>query len=333
MNKNNILEVRGLKAGFKTAQGEVRAVRGVDFELKKGEVLGVVGESGSGKSVLMKAIMGILPDNAKVSADAIVFEDRDILSLDGEDYRKLRGRGMTMIFQDPMTALNPLIRIGKQLEEVIVRHHKLGKKEARAKALEMLTKVGISVPEERMKQYPHELSGGMRQRVLIAMALSCGAKLLIADEPTTALDVTIQAQILELLKELQKEYETSVILITHDMGVVASMCSRIMIMYGGEVMESGSSEEIFYDARHPYTKALLKAIPSLDLEEGERLVSIPGLPPSLLNPSEGCPFAPRCERKMDSCLNSRPQRMDHSESHYSYCFLNQIEGGGEEDHE
>lgn len=327
MDKQKILEVRGLRASFSTAHGEVQAIRGVDFEVYRGEVLGIVGESGSGKSVLMKAIMGILPENARVSADLIAFEGRDVLRLNQEEYRKLRGRGMTMIFQDPMTALNPLVRIGRQLEEVIIRHHKIGRKEAGERAVEMLSKVGISAPEERMKQYPHELSGGMRQRVLIAMALSCGAKLLIADEPTTALDVTIQAQILELLSQLQEEYQTSVILITHDMGVVASMCSRLMIMYGGQVMESGSAEEIFYQAKHPYTKALLKAIPSLDLKEGERLVSIPGLPPSLLSPSVGCPFAPRCDECMDRCRHSQAPKCTHSNHHYSYCFLNQMKEG------
>lgn len=326
---NNILEVNNLRTVFKSRGEEVQAVRGVSFQVGKGEIVGLVGESGSGKSVTMKAILGILPENAEVFGDSIKLNGTNLLELSEEEYRKLRGKEMTMIFQDPMTALNPLVKVGKQLEEVILRHSKCSKVEAKKKAIEMLAKVGIPTPEQRVKQYPHEFSGGMRQRVLIAMALACEPKLLIADEPTTALDVTIQAQILELLKELEGEYNTSIVLITHDMGVVASVCSKISIMYGGLIMETGTSEEIFYNPKHPYTKALLRAIPSLDLKEGERLQSIDGLPPSLINPPKGCPFAERCECVMEKCKNEMPQYYQFSETHQAMCFLNEQEQGGE----
>lgn len=326
---NNILEVNNLRTVFKSRGEEVQAVRGVSFQVGKGEIVGLVGESGSGKSVTMKAILGILPENAEVFGDSIKLNGTNLLELSEEEYRKLRGKEMTMIFQDPMTALNPLVKVGKQLEEVILRHSKCSKVEAKKKAIEMLAKVGIPTPEQRVKQYPHEFSGGMRQRVLIAMALACEPKLLIADEPTTALDVTIQAQILELLKELEGEYNTSIVLITHDMGVVASVCSKISIMYGGLIMETGTSEEIFYNPKHPYTKALLRAIPSLDLKEGERLQSIDGLPPSLINPPKGCPFVERCECVMEKCKNEMPQYYQFSETHQAMCFLNEQEQGGE----
>lgn len=322
MNREVILQAENLRVDFHNSQGRTQAVRGVDFHIYKGETLGIVGESGSGKSVMMKSILGILPETAKVSADALHFEGEELSSLSSREYRKLRGQGMTMIFQDPMTALNPLMRIGEQIREVIRRHQDCSARESRERAAAMLAKVGISAPEKRMRQYPHELSGGMRQRVLIAMALSCGARLLVADEPTTALDVTIQAQILDLLADLQREYDTSIALITHDMGVVASMCSRILIMYGGLIMERGTTEEIFYSPRHPYTKALLQAIPTLDLEKGERLRSIPGTPPSLRRPPEGCPFAERCDFVMKKCRESVPKQERHSDTHLSACFMN-----------
>ncbi len=322
MSDKKILEVENLRAVFKSRGQEVHAVRGVSLSVEEGEILGLVGESGSGKSVTMKAVLGILPENAEVFSDTLKLNGTELLGLKEDEYRKLRGKDMTMIFQDPMTALNPLVKIGKQLEEVIVRHSRCSKAEAREKAVEMLRKVGIPMPEQRLKQYPHEFSGGMRQRVLIAMALACEPKLLIADEPTTALDVTIQAQILDLLKELEKEYRTSIVLITHDMGVVATVCSKVAIMYGGLIMECGTSEEIFYHPRHPYTKALLCAIPSLELKEGERLQSIPGLPPSLSNPPAGCPFAARCDYATDRCHTEIPEYQKFSETHRAMCFLN-----------
>lgn len=318
----NILEINNLKTVFKSRGQEVQAVRGVSFSVGESEIVGLVGESGSGKSVTVKAVLGILPENAEISSDSMKLNGTELSGLSEEEYRKLRGKDMTMIFQDPMTALNPLLKVGKQLEEVILRHSKCSKEEAKKKAVEMLGKVGIPTPEQRVKQYPHEFSGGMRQRVLIAMALACEPKLLIADEPTTALDVTIQAQILDLLKELKEEYQTSIVLITHDMGVVATVCSKIAIMYGGLIMETGTADEIFYNPKHPYTKALLRAIPSLDLKEGERLQSIEGLPPSLIDPPKGCPFAERCEYANEKCKNEMPKYHQFSETHRSMCFLN-----------
>ena len=327
MSKKKILEVENLRTVFKSRGQEVHAVRGVSLTVEEGEILGLVGESGSGKSVTMKAVLGILAENAEVQSDSLKLNGAELSGLKEEEYRKLRGKDMTMIFQDPMTALNPLVKIGKQLEEVILRHSSCSKSEAREKGVEMLRKVGIPMPEQRMKQYPHEFSGGMRQRVLIAMALACEPNLLIADEPTTALDVTIQAQILDLLKELKEEYHTSIVLITHDMGVVATVCSKVAIMYGGLIMECGTSEEVFYHPKHPYTKALLKAIPSLDLKEGERLQSIAGLPPSLNNPPAGCPFAARCGYAEDRCRKELPEYQEFSETHRAMCFLDMPKEG------
>ena len=315
MSKKNVLNVKNMNVSFKSHGQEVKAVRGVSFSVDQGEIVGLVGESGSGKSVTMKAVMGILPDNAERTAESIFLNERELKDLSDEECRKVRGKEMTMIFQDPMTALNPLKKIGSQIEEVIIRQKKCSKNEAKEKALEMLKKVGIP--------NPHEFSGGMRQRVLIAMALACEPELLIADEPTTALDVTIQAQILDLLHELKDEFRTSIMLITHDMGVVATVCSKVIIMYGGLVMESGTVEEVFYEPKHPYTKALLKAIPSLDLKEGERLQSIPGLPPSLIDPPKGCPFAERCEYATERCKNEKPEYTEFTETHRAMCFLNE----------
>lgn len=317
-----LLTVDNLKTTFMIHKTKVEAVRGASIHVDDGDILAVVGESGSGKSVLMKSIMGLLPENAQTTADSLVYMGRNLLEFSADERRKMRGKEFAMIFQDPMTALNPLLKVGKQLEEVILRHSKCSKEEAKKKAVEMLGKVGIPTPEQRVKQYPHEFSGGMRQRVLIAMALACEPKLLIADEPTTALDVTIQAQILDLLKELKEEYQTSIVLITHDMGVVATVCSKIAIMYGGLIMETGTADEIFYNPKHPYTKALLRAIPSLDLKEGERLQSIEGLPPSLIDPPKGCPFAERCEYANEKCKNEMPKYHQFSETHRSMCFLN-----------
>ena len=322
---DKVLKVKNLAVVFKSRERKVHAVRGVDIEVNEGEIVGIVGESGSGKSVAMKAVIGILADNALLSADVLSLGDKNLNNLSEREYQKIRGKDITMIFQDPMTALNPVIRVGNQLEEVIVRNSALSKKEAKEKALEMLERVGIPSPKESSKRYPHEFSGGMRQRVLIAMALSCNPKLLIADEPTTALDVTIQAQVLDLIKTMSKDAGTSAILITHDLGVVAETCDRVVIMYGGLVMETGSIEEIFYKPKHPYTMALLQAIPSIDMDEGERLKSIEGFPPSLIDPPKGCPFAERCEFRMDICGSKRPPLKTFSKTHTSMCFLNEEE--------
>lgn len=320
-----VLDVKGLHVSFLGRYEKVQAVRGVDLTVEEKQIWGLVGESGSGKSVTMKAVMGLLPENAVKKAESICLLGNELAEASAESYRQMRGRKMTMIFQDPMTALNPLKRIGDQLMEVILRHEKCSRTAARERALDMLAKVGIPEGERRMRQYPHEFSGGMRQRVLIAMALACRPRLLIADEPTTALDVTIQAQILELLAQLKDEMDMSVILITHDMGVVATICTHVAIMYGGRIMEKGTVDEIFYEPRHPYTKALLRSIPSLTLPEGERLVSIEGTPPSLADPPAGCPFAPRCAAAMDICRREMPPVRQQSETHSCACFLEEEE--------
>ena len=318
-----LLDVKNLHTSFFTHLGEVQAIRDVSFGLDKGEIIGIVGESGSGKSVTSLSIMGLLAYPGRVKDGEILFNGEDLLKKKKSEMRKIQGDHIAMIFQDPMTSLNPLFKIGDQITEAILTHHKIKKEDAKKRALEMLRLVGIPSPEKRFHSYPHEFSGGMRQRVLIAMALACEPKLLIADEPTTALDVTIQAQILDLLHELKDEFHTSIMLITHDMGVVATVCSKVIIMYGGLVMESGTVEEVFYEPKHPYTKALLKAIPSLDLKEGERLQSIPGLPPSLIDPPKGCPFAERCEYATERCKNEKPEYTEFTETHRAMCFLNE----------
>nr|WP_315674141.1 ABC transporter ATP-binding protein [Clostridium sp. 19966] len=320
INLDNILEVKNLKTTFYNRGTEVQAVRGVSFHVENKEILGVVGESGSGKSVMMKSILGILPQSAKLEAGEILFENENILSLASKEKRKLKGNKISMIFQDPMTALNPLKKIGFHLEEVIRRHKNVSKKEGRKLAVEMLKSVGIPMAEKRLEQYPHEFSGGMRQRVLIAMALVSNPKLLIADEPTTALDVTIQAQILELLKKLKEEKDMSVVLITHDLGVVASLCTRIIVMYAGMIMEEGTVEEIFYSPKHPYTKALLNSIPKLDGDD-DRLEPIKGTAPSLMEPPKGCPFAERCSFASEKCFSSMPENKKFTATHQSRCFL------------
>jgi oligopeptide transport system ATP-binding protein len=318
-----LLEVNNLSTSFDTHVGEVKAVRDVSFHLGKGEALGIVGESGSGKSITMMSIMRLLAENGKIKTGNIIFDGKDLSSFTEKDMEKVRGFEMGMIFQDPMTSLNPVLKIGDQLTEPLIKHTKIDKTEARKKAVEMLRLVGIPSPEKRLDQYPHEFSGGMRQRVMIAMALICSPKLLIADEPTTALDVTIQAQILELLKDLKQKLGMSIILITHDLGVVADICNRIVVMYGGTIVESGSTREIFYNAKHPYTLGLLKSIPNAKLDVKEKLVPIQGTPPDLLNPPKGCPFAPRCEYAMKICNEAiKPEVFNIEEGHKSACWLN-----------
>lgn len=313
-----LLNIENLKTGFQTGDGYVQAVRGISFHVDRGERLGIVGESGCGKSVSMLSIMHLLEDNARFSADEIRFDGEDLAKKTVKEMRSYQGNEISMIFQDPMTSLNPLFTIGEQITSPLRRHLKLSKKEAEKRALEVLAQVGIPDPAKRIHQYPHELSGGMRQRVMIAIAIACNPKLLIADEPTTALDVTIQAQILELMKQMQDQYDMSLILITHDLGVIASMCTRVVVMYGGLIMEEGSVRDIFYRTGHPYTRGLLDSIPHAGKE---RLVPIYGTPPDLLNPPKGCPFAARCKYAMRLCHEYQPDYAQLSEGHRSACWL------------
>ena len=313
-----LLDVKNLHTSFATDDGEVKAVRGVSIHVDKGESLGIVGESGCGKSVSMLSIMHLLAENADLKADSITFDGEDLLHKEIKEMRKYQGNQISMIFQDPMTSLNPLFTIEEQVCNPLIRHKKLSKKEARKRAVEVLNQVGIPDPEKRLKQYPHELSGGMRQRVMIAIAISCAPKLLIADEPTTALDVTIQAQILELMQKMKEEYHMSLILITHDLGVIASMCTRVVVMYGGLIMEEGSVRDIFYRTGHPYTLGLMESIPKHDQQ---RLVPIYGTPPDLLAPPKGCPFAARCKYAMKLCKEHLPELTEIGEGHRSACWL------------
>ncbi|TCT12146.1 oligopeptide transport system ATP-binding protein [Natranaerovirga pectinivora] len=318
---NKILEVNNLQVSFATYGGEVEAVRGVSFDLYEGETLAIVGESGSGKSVASKTIMGILADNGKIKeGSSIKFDNKDLTKLKEKDLQKIRGKEIAMIFQDPMTSLNPVMSIGKQIMEGIIKHQGLSKKEAKIKALELIKLVGISEPEKRFKQYPHQFSGGMRQRIVIAIALSCNPKILIADEPTTALDVTIQAQILELIKELQEKTGVSVIFITHDLGVVANVADRVAVMYAGKVVEIGTADDVFYRPRHPYTWGLLASMPSLDSDEAE-LYSIPGSPPDLMNPPKGDAFARRSEYALKIDFEMDPPLYKVSDTHYVVTWL------------
>ncbi|CAI3617264.1 Oligopeptide ABC transporter, ATPase component [Clostridium neonatale] len=298
-----LLEVKNLKTEFKTNVGQVHAVRGVSFYLDKGEALGIVGESGCGKSVTMMSIMRLLADNGKIADGQIYFDGKDISKAKDSEMDSIRGNDIGMIFQDPMTSLNPVFTIGDQLMEPLLKHRGMKKEEAKKQAINMLKLVGIPSPEKRMKQYPHEFSGGMRQRAMIAMSLICEPKLIIADEPTTALDVTIQAQILDLMKDLKDKLNTSIILITHDLGVVADLCSRINVMYGGIVVETGTTEDIFYRPKHPYTWGLLRSVPNPKENTKEKLKPIEGQPPDLLKPPVGCPFAARCDYAMKICIN------------------------------
>jgi oligopeptide transport system ATP-binding protein len=317
-----ILSVRNLKTYFNTDDGIVKAVDGVSFDLRKGETLGIVGESGSGKSVTNLSVMRLIPSPpGKIVSGEILFDGADVISMSQKELRQLRGGRISMIFQDPMTSLNPFLRVSTQLVETIRLHQGLGKKQALAKAVEMLRLVGIPNPEKRVLSYPHQFSGGMRQRVMIAMALSCNPEILVADEPTTALDVTIQAQILELVKELSVRINTAVILITHDLGVVAGTCDKIVVMYAGRLVERAPTAALFADPKHPYTQGLIRSVPRLDKGAGQRLFSIPGVPPSLIDIPECCPFHPRCEHAMDVCKKRYPDETDFGGGHSVCCWL------------
>ena len=318
---SRLLEVKNLTTNFHIGVGCVQAVRNVSFHLDAGESLGIVGESGSGKSVTMMSIMGLLPDYADVTADSIRFNEREMTKMSVGEFRKVRGNEIGMIFQDPMTSLNPLYTVENQIAEPLRIHRGMSKAEARRAALELLKRVEIPNPEARLKQYPHELSGGMRQRVMIAAAIACQPKLVIADEPTTALDVTIQAQVLDLLNHLKESSNASIIMITHDLGVIASMCSRILVMYGGIICEQGTVREIFYEPRHPYTWGLLRSIPKMTERKDEKLIPINGTPPDMLCPPKGCPFAPRCPYAMPVCRKYLAPTTVLGETHSCACHL------------
>ena len=326
-----MLEVNDLHTSFFTPAGEVKAVNGVSFYLDHGKVLGIVGESGSGKSVTAYSIMQILEKTGKIVSGSIKFNGQELVNAGEKVMKTVRGNKISIIFQDPMTSLNPTYTIGKQLMEAIMLHTPRNKQQARARAVEMLRLVNINEPEKRMKQYPFEFSGGMRQRIMIAMALACEPDILIADEPTTALDVTIQAQILELMQQLQKELGMAIIMITHDLGVVAQMCDEVIVMYAGSICEQGTADEIFYNPKHEYTKGLMRSIPTVDNDD-EKLEPISGTPIDLLNMPEGCPFAPRCDAAMKICLKQRCERMQINEMHQAACWINVKEAqekGGE----
>ena len=316
-----MLQVKNLCTSFNVDAGEVRAVNGISFNLDKGKVLGIVGESGSGKSVTAYSIMRILVEPGKIVGGEILFNGEDIVKYSKKQMREFRGKRVSIIFQDPMTSLNPTFTIGNQLREAILLHTDRNRAEANARALEMLQLVGVNEPEKRLKQYPHELSGGMRQRVMIAMALACEPDILIADEPTTALDVTIQAQILELMQDLQKKLGMAIIMVTHDLGVIASMCDEILVMYGGRVCERGTADDIFYRPAHEYTKGLLRSIPTLNGGH-DKLIPIAGSPVDLTNLPKGCAFASRCDRCMKICLTEQPEEVRVNDSHIASCWMN-----------
>jgi peptide/nickel transport system ATP-binding protein len=320
--KNELLRIQGLKTYFHTDDGIVPAVDGVDITIHEGETVGIVGESGCGKSVTSLTAMRLTP--GKVVEGSITFDGKDIIGLSEEEMRGIRGNEMAMIFQEPMTSLNPVFTIGQQIEEAIKIHLKYDKKKARQKAIEMLAVVGIPRANEIVNEYPHQLSGGMRQRVMIAMAMSCNPKLLIADEPTTALDVTIQAQILDLMRELKKVHNTAIMMITHDLGVVAEMCDRVIVMYAGKVVEEADVVTLFTNPKHPYTQGLMKSVPSLDVKE-KRLYSIKGNVPNPGSLRNGCTFAPRCEFAMDICRYKAPDLEVVESGHTSRCWLYQTE--------
>lgn len=327
-----LLSVRDLKTSFFTHVGEVKAVRGISFDVNEGEVLGIVGESGSGKSVTSLSIMGLLQYPGRVVDGEILLNGEDILTYGKNQMRRVRGKEIAMIFQDPMTSLNPVYTIGNQIMEMILEHEKMSRREARERAIEMLKLVGIPAAEKRIDSYPHEFSGGMRQRVMIALALSCNPKLLIADEPTTALDVTIQAQILNLIKKLNRQFGMTTMLITHDLGVVATVCDKVAVMYGGLIMEYGTADEIFYHPRHPYTMGLLGSIPHVDGGEKRRLIPIDGTPPDLINPPKGCPFSTRCKYCMNVCTQEQPPYFAE-DKHRTMCWMLDADAPKDSDYE
>lgn len=319
----NLLEVKNLQISFKTFFGEVEAVRNISFNVGKKETVAIVGESGCGKSVTANGIMQLLPmPPAFYKNGEIYFDGENLLDKTEKEMQGIRGERIAMIFQDPMTSLNPTMRVGDQIVESLVKHKGISGKEAQAKALEMLELVSVPQPDRRIKQYPHEFSGGMRQRVMIALAMVCDPQLLIADEPTTALDVTVQAQILDLMKDIQQKYDMSIIIITHDLGVVADIADRVVVMYAGQIIEQGYTHEIFASPKHPYTQRLLESVPRLNMKKGEPLHSIDGTPPDLYIPPKGCPFYERCHAAMKICKENMPDFTEHSEEHRSRCWLN-----------
>ena len=324
--KTALLEVKNLNVSFFTPAGEVRAVNGVSYGVDEGQALGIVGESGCGKTVSVNAVMRLLPPSGKVTGGSVVFGGRDALGMREKDFLRIRGKDISMIFQDPMTSLNPVYKIGSQIDETLKRHTDLNAEARKARTAELLQMVGIPDPANQSGRYPHEFSGGMRQRVMIAMALSCEPKLLIADEPTTALDVTIQAQILELMQNLRKKTNSSIIMITHDLGIISALCDYVLVMYAGLVVEQGTLDEIFYETAHPYTKGLLGCLPSVIDDERKPLATIPGTPVDLLNLPAGCPYAARCPGCMRVCLEWMPGETAHSETHMSKCWLHAAGG-------
>ena len=325
MSSQYLVDIQEERLSFFTPAGEVKALNNVTLQMKEGEVLGIVGESGSGKSVTAYSIMGLTAQNGKIVGGTVEFNGHKIHEMSEKELRKIRGNEVSIIFQDPMTSLNPVWTVGNQIAEAVSLHTDKKGKAAMARAKELLELVGINEPEKRLKQYPHELSGGMRQRVMIAIALACEPKLLIADEPTTALDVTIQAQILELMQELKQKLGMGIIMITHDLGVVASMCDYIAVMYAGEIVEYGTTDDIFYNPKHEYTKGLLRSIPKFHEHDYSKLVPIEGQPVDLLNPPKGCGFAPRCSNCMKICLNQKPEKNQYEGVHYARCFMQQKE--------
>lgn len=318
----HLLDIKDLRVSFYTYAGEVQAVRGVNFYVDKGETLAIVGESGCGKSVTVQTVMGLIPSPpGRIKSGSILFDNRNITALNDKQMESIRGSEIGMIFQDPMTSLNPTMTIGRQIAEGLIKHQHMSKDQALQRATDMLKIVQIPNADNRVNNYPHQFSGGMRQRAMIAIALACNPKLLIADEPTTALDVTIQAQIIGLMKDLQRETGTAIILITHDLGIVADIAQRVMVMYAGEVVESGNLRDIFYEPRHPYTWGLLQSVPRLDSDEKKPLVPINGTPPDLLAPPPGCAFADRCQYAMRICRQQPPEAMQISGDHYAHCWL------------